>query len=106
MSNIWTLLLGAEYLSYLRLAEKDAQRTTPALYAAFAQERQRTRNAMTGGLFQATAETLAKFDSDVSRLLSFAECFHRHPQAPVLDFEQWDKRRASLDQVGTAAAGG
>jgi hypothetical protein len=98
--------LSAEYLAYLRLAEKDAQRTTPALYAAFAQERQRTHNAMTGGLFQATAETLAKFDRAESRLLTFAEFFHRHPRAPVLDFEQWDKRRASLDKVGAAAAGG
>ena len=98
--------LSAEYLAYLRLAEKDAQRTAPALYGAFAQERQRTRNAMTGGLFQATAETLAKFDSDESRLLTFAEFCHRHPQAPVLDFEQWDRRRTSLDQVGAAAAGG
>jgi hypothetical protein len=98
--------LSAEYQAYLRLAEIDAQRTAPALYGAFAQERQRTRNAMTGGLFQATAETLAKFDRDESRLLSFAECFHRHPQTPVLDFEQWDKRRVSHDQVGTAATGG
>ena len=98
--------LSAEYLAYLRLAEKDAQRTTPALYAAFDQERQRTRHAMTGGLFQATAETLAKFDREESRLLAFAEFFDRHPQVPVLDLEQWDKRRASLDQVGAAAAGG
>ena len=77
-----------------------------ALYAAFTAERAGTRHAMTGGLFQATGETLAKFDREESRLLAFAEFFHRHPQAPVLDFEQWDKRRASLDQVGAAAAGG
>ena len=83
----------AGYLAYLQLAEKSAQRAAPGLYAAFTNERSRTRQAMTGGLFHATPETLAKFDHEDSRLLAFAEFFHHHPQLPVLDFEQWDKQR-------------
>jgi hypothetical protein len=90
-----------EYLAYLRLAEQSAPQTAPALYAAFTEERAGTRHAMTGGLFQASAETLAKFDREESRLLTFADSFRHHPQVPVLDFEAWDRvpapaRRAHL----------
>ena len=56
---------------------------------------------MTGGLFQATAETLTRFDSEESRLAAFAEFFRHHPPAPVLDFEQWSKQR---DLPGKEAA--
>ena len=85
--------LRTEYVAYVGLAERSAQRSVPSLYAAFAAERERTREAMTGGLFQASAETLAKFDREDSRLLAFAEYFHNRPQPPVLDFEEWAKQR-------------
>lgn len=81
-----------EYLAYLRLAERNAQQATPDLYATFAEQRARTRHAMAGGLFQASAETLAKFDCEDSRLLAFAECFRQHPQTPVLDLDTWDNQ--------------
>ena len=93
------------YLAYLRLAEKSAQQNTPALYAAFAQERHRTRHAMTGGLFEAAPETLAKFDTEESRLLAFAEFFHHQPHPPVLDFEEWDNQRNSLVSEAASATG-
>jgi len=97
--------LRIEYLTYLRLAERDAQQTAPGFYAAFAQERDRTRRAMTGGLFQAAPETLAKFDSEESRLLAFAEFFRHHPQRPVLDFAQWDNQQNLLEKEAAPAAG-
>jgi hypothetical protein len=97
--------LWPEYLAYLRLAEKNAQQNAPDLYAAFAAERNRTRHAMTGGLFEASPETLAKFDGEDSRLLAFAEFFSNHPQTPVLDFEPWDNQRNSLSNEAESAAG-
>jgi hypothetical protein len=86
-----------EYLAYLQLAEKSAQQTAPGLYAAFTEERARTRHAMTGGLFQASAATLAKFDHEHSRWWAFAEFFHQHPQMAVLDFEQWDHQQTPVE---------
>lgn len=86
------------YLAYLRLTERNARETTPELYTAFTEQRERTRRAMTGGLFQASPETLAKFDCEESRLLAFAEFFHNHSPNPVLDFAQWDNQHSSLDK--------
>ncbi len=97
--------LRLEYLAYLQLAEKDAQQTAPGPYAAFAQERDRTRHAMTGGLFQAAPETLVKFDSEESRLLAFAEFFRHHPQKPVLDFAQWDNQQNLVKKEAASVAG-
>jgi hypothetical protein len=84
-----------QYLDYLRLAEQSAQRACPELYRAFASERQRTRQVMTGGLFLASAETLARFDGEESRLLAFAEFFRDRREHPVLDFEAWANTQPS-----------
>ena len=97
--------LRSEYLAYLRLAERNAQQTAPELYAGFLAERARTRHAMTGGLFHATAETLARFDNDESRLAAFAEFFCHHPQMPVLDLEQWAKQRDLLAKETATTSG-
>ena len=78
--------LWPHYLAYLQLAEKDAQRTHPDLYAAFANQRQRTRLAMMGGLFHAAPKTLARFDADDSRRLAWAEYCRAQAPAVVLDF--------------------
>jgi hypothetical protein len=80
----------AEYLAYLQRIEKSLQEAQAALYQTFAEERQRQRHQMNGGVFLASAETLARFDSEASRLRSFAEFFQRHPQCPVPDFWAWD----------------
>lgn len=85
--------LQPAYLAYLRLAEENAQRATPGLYAAFAEERRRTRSVMTGGLFVASPETLARFDQEASRLFAFAEFFRNRAENPVLDFAHWDDRQ-------------
>ena len=92
-----------EYLAYLQLAEKSAQQTAPGLYAAFTEERARTRRAMTGGLFQASPDTLAKFDHEHSRWLALAEFFHHHPQMAVLDFEQWDHQQTTAVKPTTTS---
>ena len=60
---------------------------------------------MTGGLFHATAETLARFDNDESRLAAFAEFFCHHPQMPVLDLEQWAKQRDLLAKETATTSG-
>ena len=91
-----------EYLAYLRHAERNAQQATPDLYAAFAAQRARTRHAMAGGLFQASAATLAKFEGEESRLLAFAEGFRQHPQTPVLDMETWDNQSNLLAKEAMA----
>lgn len=82
----------AEYDAYLRQAEIALQKGNPDLYAAFLDHRRQTRHTMNGGLFLATAETIARFESDASRLATFAEFFHKHPQHPVPDFWEWDAR--------------
>ncbi len=84
--------LMPDYLAYLRRLEEKFQRTQPGLYAQFVEHRNRTRHAMSGGLFLASAETLAKFDEEGSRLQAFAEFFLGHPQSPIPDFWQWDER--------------
>ncbi len=77
---------------YVRATELRVQESQPQAYAAFVAERNRLRHSMTGGLFLFSAETLARFDGESSRLAGFAEFFHNHPQCPVLDFWQWDER--------------
>ena len=80
------------YEDYLRQTEIALQKADAALYAAFLEHRGETRQRMNGGLFLASADTLAKFESERSRLLCFAEFLHRHPEHPVLDFWEWDAR--------------
>ena len=82
----------ARYEDYLRQTEITLQQAAPALYAAFLERRQETRHNLSGRGWLISAETLAKFESERSRLLGFAEFFHRHPQHPVLDFWEWDGR--------------
>ena len=100
--------LMPEYLTYLRLAEKTVQRTEPRLYAAFARKREHTRQAMTGGLFLASADTLARFDAEESRLAAFAEFFRNDPRHPVPDLDQWAREREALavPATSTPAANG
>lgn len=74
------------YLDFLRTEEDRLQQADPARYAGFTEERRRTRQRMTGGLFLASADTLARFDSDTSRLLAFAEAF----AGRVPDFWRWE----------------
>ena len=78
------------YEDYLRQTEIALQKADSALYAAYLEHRRETRHRMTGGLLLASADTLAKFDSERSRLLCLAEFLHRHPRYPVLDFWEWD----------------
>lgn len=82
----------ARYEDYIRQREIALPQADAALYAAFLENRRETRHQMSGGLLLASADTLAKFDSERSRLHCFADFFHRHPQQPVLDFWAWDAR--------------
>ena len=81
------------YEDYLRQAEIALQKAYPALYRAFLQERRQTRHAMTGGMILVSAEVLAGFDSERSRLLGLADFLGRHPPHRLLDFWGWDERR-------------
>ena len=84
--------LWPRYMAYLRLAEIEAQKSASELYAAFSVQRQRTREIMTGGLFHASPETLARFDGEESRLLALAEyCASRKSNA-VLTFDTWSQQ--------------
>ena len=80
------------YHAYLDEAEQMLQQACPSFYETFAQQRQKLRGLMTSGPFLASAERLARFDSDESRRLEFAEFFHRHPYHPVLSFWEWDSQ--------------
>ena len=62
------------------------------LFRQFANHRQRLCRLMSSGPFLASGERLARFESEESRLLDFAEFFQKHPQQPVLDFWAWDAR--------------
>ncbi len=85
----------AAYGAYLREAEDGLKQSDRTLYERFTQERARTRHAMTGGLFLASADTLARFDSDESRLLALADFCRGQPGSPILDFWAWDQQRNS-----------
>ena len=80
----------AAYRQYLRGLEAVFQKDYALQYACFTQQRGCTRRALTGGLLLASADTLARFDGEESRLEGFAEFFKDHPQRPVLSFWQWD----------------
>lgn len=79
-----------DYRQYLAGVETRLQREAPALYAAFLEERRRTRHAMAGGLCLASAETLARFDSAAGRLDALAAFGERHRVRGLLTFWQWD----------------
>jgi hypothetical protein len=81
-----------EYIRYLRLAERQMQEANTELYEAFIEDRWKLRHMLTGGSLLASAARLARFDSEESRLLSFAEFLQNHPQQPVLSFWDWDRR--------------
>jgi hypothetical protein len=84
------------YLDFLRAEEVRLQRMDPARYAGFTEERRRTRQRMTGGLFLASADTLARFDSEKNRLLAFAEAF----ADSIPDIWRWEATR--LEAAGSA----
>lgn len=92
-----TALMPA-YLDFLRIEEERLQQADPARYAKFAEERRVTRQRMTGGLFLASADTLARFDSDTSRLLAFAEAFVDR----VPDFWRWETNRSGSAETTSA----
>jgi hypothetical protein len=81
-----------EYLVYLRSAEAQLRERDPSLYETFEQNRQRVRQLMTMGPFVASADRIARFESDESRLLDLAAFFKDHPTKPVFNFWQWDAR--------------
>ena len=81
--------LWPRYMAYLRLAEREAEQSASELYEAFRLQRQRTREAMAGGLFHASTETLARFDSEESRLLALAEFLASRKANTVLTFDAW-----------------
>lgn len=89
----------AAYCAYLSEAEAVVERTEPGLYARFTEERARVRRAMTGGLLLASADTLAKFEREESRLLALAEFCRNQPNPPVLGFWQWDAWRKAESGV-------
>lgn len=93
----------AAYCAYLREAETDVQRTQPELHRRFTEERARVRRAMTGGLLLASADTLAKFEREESRLLALAEFCRNQPNPPVLGFWQWDAWRKAENEVSAGA---
>ena len=80
------------YIDYLRQAEAELQRTSPAVYAAFVEERRKGRHSLSSGAFVISATWLERFDSEESRLFGFAEFFARHPEHRVLGFWDWDAR--------------
>ncbi|PWU19891.1 MAG: hypothetical protein C5B50_05525 [Verrucomicrobia bacterium] len=79
-----------EYLNYLRIAENELQQTNPAVYDAYLKHRQKLRESMKP--FLMSAERLALFDSDESRLSDFAEFCRNRAGGMVFDFWAWDKR--------------
>lgn len=80
------------YRAYLRGMEARLQREEPALYAAFHEERRRTRHAMTGGMFLASADKVAWFDSEAGRLEGLAAFCEKRRVRSVLGFWDWDAR--------------
>ncbi len=78
------------YLAYLRTAELELQQAQASVYEAFTQHRQRLRRLMSSGPFLTSGERLARFESEESRLLDFADFFQKHPQQIVLEFWAWD----------------
>ena len=51
---------------------------------------------MTSGPFLASAERLARWESEESRILDFAAFFQGNPQKPVLTYWEWDARMNPL----------
>lgn len=88
------------WMTYLKATEVGHQERYRASYEGFLEQRERARHAMSGGLFLASAERLARFDSEPARLAAFAELFRNHPDCPVLDFWQWDQK-LNPDRFGT-----
>jgi hypothetical protein len=84
------------YMAYLRQAETDLQRASPAVYEAFVEEQRKARHALTSSSFPISGAWLERFDSEASRLWAFAEFFARHPQHRVLSFWDWDAQRNPL----------
>jgi hypothetical protein len=84
---------SSRWQAYLRAAEAELQERHPAFYDAFRQDRERVRRAMSGTVFKARTETLARFEGEPARLAALAQFFRNRPQCPVLDFWQWDQQR-------------
>jgi hypothetical protein len=93
------------YLSFLRLTEIKLQKAKPSVYEAFAKHRAKLKHLMTGGPLLVSAERLAGFESEESRLLALAEFFSKDPQVHVPSFWEWDAR-INPNRFGTATASG
>ena len=82
------------------VAEIEAQQSASQLYTAFKLQRRRTREAMAGGLFHASPETLARFDGEESRLLALAEYFASRKSNAVLTFDTWSNPLSASSLAG------
>jgi hypothetical protein len=95
---------AADYRAYLRLTETTLQKANPSVYEAFAEHRTRLRRLMTNGPVLVSAERLAQFESEESRLLALADFSRKHPQVHVPGFWEWDAR-INPSRFGSNAAG-
>ena len=93
------------YLAFLRLTEIKLQQAKPSVYEAFAKHRAKLKHLMTGGPILVSAERLAEFETEESRLLALAEFFSKDPQLHVPGFWEWDAR-INPSRFGTATASG
>lgn len=80
------------YLAFLRLTEIKLQQAKPSVYEEFAKHRAKLKHLMTGGPILVSAERLAEFETEESRLLALAEFFCKDPQVHVPGFWEWDAR--------------
>jgi hypothetical protein len=80
------------YLSFLRQAEIELQQAKPSVYETFSKHREKLRRSMTNGPLLVSADWIAVFDTEESRLLALAEFFGKNPHAHVPDFWEWDAR--------------
>ena len=93
------------YLAFLRLTEIKLQLANPSVYEAFAQHRAKLKHLMTGGPILVSAERLAEFETEESRLLALPEFFFKDPQVHVPGFWEWDAR-INPNRFGTVTASG
>jgi len=93
------------YLVFLRLTEIKLQQAKPSVYEAFAKHRAKLKHLMTGGPILVSAERLAEFETEESRLLALAEFFCKDPHVHVPGFWEWDAR-INPCRFGTATAFG
>jgi hypothetical protein len=82
---------AAAYLQFLRETENRLREAKPAVYETFVRQREKLRRVMTSGPILVSAERIAAFDAEQSRLLAFVEFFHDNRQVHVPDFWEWER---------------